>query len=182
MQLQKGDLKMKHFSFLFMFLIILFSGPIYSQYYEDICPLPTTINLRAVVSQTGGQYKPANNLPGQYLRVLVVFVQFQGDSRPNSNWNPNQLPNWANDFIDSQTASEYTDMTISDFWKEMSMGNFDFIGDVYPELVTLPPESYYYLNNKNFVSTLFTFLSVRKVIKEACSAKELLKNYFIPIR
>lgn len=139
---------MKIFAFLLMFFVILFSGSIYSQYYDDECPLPSTVNFRAASSQTGGLYKPSSNLPGQYFRVLVVFVQFQGDNRPNSNWNPNQLPDWADEFIDPQTASEYTDMTISDFWKEMSMGNFDFIGDVYPELVILPPESYYY--NKNF--------------------------------
>lgn len=30
------------------------------------------------------------------------------------------------------------------------MGNFDFIGDVYPEVVTLRSESYYESGNKDF--------------------------------
>ena len=41
----------------------------------------------AAFSQTGGRYKPASNLPGQYFRVLFVFVQFEGDNRPDASWN-----------------------------------------------------------------------------------------------
>lgn len=117
--------------------------------YPFNCPILSP-EQGAPFSQTGGKYKPSSNLPGQYFRVLVVFVQFEGDNRPNDDWSPGQLPNWADDFINSQTLSEYTDMTISDYWHEMSMGNYDFIGDVYPQLVILPPESYYYQNNKNY--------------------------------
>ena len=141
---------MKYFALLLILFSILYSFETNSQQYDEaVCPI-LTINPKAPASQTGGKYKPASNLPGQYFRVLVVFVQFESDNRPNSSWNPGQLPTWADDFINSQTLSEYTDMTISDYWDEMARGNYDFIGDVYPQLVILPPESYYYQNNKTY--------------------------------
>jgi M6 family metalloprotease-like protein len=146
---------MKNYSFLFLiFIIIIMIIPSTPQNYEEfICP-ELSVNPREDQSQTGGLFKPASNLPGQYFKVYFVFVQFEGDTRPNPYWQPGSLPNWALDFIDSDPVSpgnEYRDMTLSDYWKEMSIGIFDFIGDVYPELVILPPESYYQQNNYNYV-------------------------------
>jgi M6 family metalloprotease-like protein len=103
-----------------------------------------------VMQQTGSLFKPAINSPGQQFRVLFVFVQFQGDTRTNTAWPLNQLPTWADDFIDSSPSSSYRDLTLSDYWKEMSMGNYDFVGDVYPNLVILPPESQYLSQGRNY--------------------------------
>jgi M6 family metalloprotease-like protein len=63
------------------------------------------------------------------------------------------LPTWAdqsNEFIAISPSSNYPDMTVSDYWKQMSQGNYDFIGDVYSNLVTLPPESQYISQGKNY--------------------------------
>lgn len=95
-------------------------------------------------------YKPCRNGEGEYFKALVVFVQFENDERNNQNWPLDELPIWAEDFIDDEILTEYTDLSLSDFWQEMSGSEFDFIGDVYPELVILPSETYYIQNNKDF--------------------------------
>jgi M6 family metalloprotease-like protein len=144
---------MKH---LILLLLAVCISPVYfsnaQTENEFICPEFAGDELEEI-AQTGGLYKPSSNLPGQYFRALFVFVQFEGDDRPNSGWDPDELPDWAFDFVDSEPVTqgnEYRDMTFSDYWKEMSLGSFDFIGDIYPELVILPPQSYYQQNNKNF--------------------------------
>ncbi len=93
------------------------------------------------------------NGPGEYIRTLVVFVKFSGDIRTDDDWPLNSLPTWAdqaNEFIASSSSSSYPDMTVSDYWKQMTQGNFDFIGNVYSSLVTLPPESYYQSHGYNW--------------------------------
>lgn len=97
-------------------------------------------------SSVGGVYKPASNSQGQYFKVLIVFAQFSDDTVPNDNWPLNQLPVYSNNLIDQTPSTNYRAGTLSDYWKKMSRGNlvtYDFIGDVYPELVMLPSaESY----------------------------------------
>ena len=93
------------------------------------------------------------NGPGEYFRTLVVFVQFSGDTRTDDDWPLNNLPTWAdqaNEYIATSPSSSYPDMTVSDYWKQMAQGNYDFIGDVYPNLVTLPAESLYHSQGKNY--------------------------------
>ncbi len=97
----------------------------------------------SVSAQTGGRYKASETEEGEYLRALIVFVQFENDKRKNESWELNKLPNWAFDFIDSEVKKEYRKFTLSDYWNEMSLGKFNFIGDVYPELVILPEEKKY---------------------------------------
>ncbi len=99
---------------------------------------------------SGGLYKPSSNQPGEYFRTLFIFVQFEGDTRADAAWPLDSLPVWAYDFIDSSPSSNYRNITFSDYWADMSMDNFDFIGDVYPELVILPSENYYSQNGKNY--------------------------------
>jgi M6 family metalloprotease-like protein len=140
---------MKTFISLLSFLSILFLSEIYSQTDDFKCGLSDNPKEQGLI-QTGSLYKPVMNAPGQYFRVLVVFVQFSGDIRPNTGWPLNQLPVWANSYIASSPSSSYNDLTVSDYWKQMSQGNYDFIGNVYPNLVTLPPESYYQQNNYNW--------------------------------
>lgn len=98
----------------------------------------------------GGKYKPSSNQSGEYFRALFVFVQFEGDTEIDTAWSLDSLPVWAYDFIDSSPSSNYRNITFSDYWADMSIGNFDFIGDVYPELVILQSEDYYSQNGKNY--------------------------------
>jgi M6 family metalloprotease-like protein len=92
------------------------------------------------------------------FRVLLVFVQFQDDvfdGPPNCVGDPNAwpsslhtIPTWATgtQLIHSQTASQYTEGSLSHFYHLMSNGSFQVIGDVYPQLYLTPqPKSYYTL-------------------------------------
>lgn len=95
----------------------------------------------------GGAYKPSSNAPGEYMRALVVFVQFSIDNNYVSDWDSGQLPNWAYNIFDSETASVYTEGTVSDYFKKMAGGDFDFIADVHPNLITLTEHKYFELAN-----------------------------------
>ena len=143
---------MKTFISLLAFLSIFFLSETYSQIDDFKCGLSENTKEQGLI-QTGSLYKPAMNGPGEYLRTLVVFVQFSGDTRTDDDWPLNSLPTWAdqaNEFIATSPSSNYPDMTVSDYWKQMAQGNYDFIGDVYPSLVTLPPESLYVAQSKNY--------------------------------
>ncbi len=106
----------------------------------------------SIQAQIGGLYKPSSNGVNEYMKVLVVFVQFDSTdvNVNNTTWPKDQMPTWANSLISSSPSSSYPDMTISDYWKEMSIGSFDFIGDVYPSLVTINTEDYYKNNGYHF--------------------------------
>jgi len=92
---------------------------------------------------TGGKYKPSSNAPGQYFRVLFVFAQFESDATVISNWTKGSLPTWANNLIDQAPSSSYRNSTISDYFKKMSNGDFDVIGDIYPSIITIPSNQDY---------------------------------------
>lgn len=143
------ELKMKHLLFLIMALAFVINYNIYSQNYNYTCP-EVQINIEAVEAQTGGIYKLSSNAPGKYLRVFFVFVQFSGDNRVFPDWTYGQLPAYANQLVDSVTSSQYRSFTVSDYWKTMSMGTYDIIGDIYPDVITLRSENWYMANNKYF--------------------------------
>ena len=132
---------MKEIVFFILIFSILFIPTVYpqSEYEEVVCPDLTDVGDEP---QEGGRYKPAENESGEYFRALFVYVQFSGDTTDYTGWTHDELPDWADEFIDTSVISPYNDLTFSDYWDEMSQGNFDFIGDVYPELVILRPESY----------------------------------------
>ncbi|MGH7494383.1 MAG: hypothetical protein ACREOO_18585 [bacterium] len=90
------------------------------------------------------------------FRVLIVFVQFQDDvfdGPPYCVGDPNawpsslhSIPAWATgtNLMHSSVSSSYASGSMSDYYQVMSNGNFDFIGDVFPELYLTPqPKSYY---------------------------------------
>lgn len=127
-------MKALHF-FILSFLIVI-NAVVYSQNYNDNCPV-VHVNRQSIEAQTGGRYKPASNALGQYLRVLIVFAQFSGDNRTFPDWTYGQLPTYANKLVDSVTSSSYSSFTVSDYWKTMARGNYDIIGDVYPNVIKL---------------------------------------------
>lgn len=143
---------MKRLIFFGLSFLIVFSSGLFSQNYDDICP-DVLVNKQALSAQTGGKYKPASHAPGQYLRVLIVFAQFSGDERIFSDWTYGQIPTYSNKLVSTVTASQYGSFVLSDYWKTMSLGNYDVIGDVYQNVVTLRSESWYESNNKNFQDT-----------------------------
>jgi hypothetical protein len=123
--------------YLFIILILLSGFSLYSQENFTHCSDSTRVNGedRAL---DGGAYKPSANAPGEYFRALVVYVQFAGDQTYKAGWNLGSLPNWAYQVFDTDPNPIYTEGTISDYFKLMSNGDFDFIANVHPNLIVLP--------------------------------------------
>ncbi|MEP0862384.1 MAG: hypothetical protein HRF52_13190, partial [Ignavibacterium sp.] len=134
---------------LILILIVIISKINFAQIPDIVCTEPQ-INKSAIEAQTGGLYKPSSTAPGQYFRILFVFAEFTGDTNNYDNWNYGQLPNYANNIVDSVVSSSYRPFTLSDYWKTMSFGNFEVIGEIYPNIITLRPENWYKVNGKSF--------------------------------
>jgi hypothetical protein len=96
--------------------------------------------LKAVV---GGKFKPSANAPGEYFRALFVFAQFESDNNSIPNWPKDSLPYWAYGLVDAFPSYSYSQYTLSDYFKRMSNGDFDFIGDIFPNIITLDTDKYY---------------------------------------
>lgn len=106
------------------------------------------------VAQKGGLYKPSQTAPGEYMRALIVFAQFKDDQSSISNWKKGSLPDWAGNLIDDKVSSSYRSLTISDYFRKMSVGRFDFIGDTYPEVITLEGDMHYRNANQLVIESL----------------------------
>ncbi len=107
-----------------------------------------------IMATVGGLFKPSSNLPGEYFRALIVFAEFQSDNNVIDNWPKGQLPNWAYNLIDSIPSSSYRPYSLSDYFKKMSVGDFDFIGDVFPRIITLSDTIEYSITNQQVIDTL----------------------------
>lgn len=71
---------MKTFISLLVFLSILFLSVTFSQTDDFKCGLSNNPKEQGL-TQTGSLFKPVMNGPGEYFRILVVFVKFSGDIR-----------------------------------------------------------------------------------------------------
>lgn len=128
----------------FLFLIILcYTNTFFAQYdYEcgmtpdDPASYPEGYQINP--PQIGGKYAPAKTLNNSYVKILCVFAQFSEDNKDidDVNWAKNQLPSWANSFIGTNiNQAPFPPNTISNYFYEMSNGQNNIIGYVYPELV-----------------------------------------------
>ena len=155
-------------SFLVLLLASLFGQiNLHSQYPGSYPGLPTGIVNNKF--QCGSNHTDAltgfmpHKTPeqGQYLRILIIYVRFpddnlQGDQMNGASvwWNPaweRPLNPYTTDntFIDLSEGDpnipfmeRYRNYTLSDYFCEMSMGEFDVIGDEY--YVTMPLTSVEY--------------------------------------
>jgi len=139
--------------FVLTFLLSIFCGSLRVLATDDPGCLITS-GESSLYAVTGGRYKPAKNASGEFMRALIVFAQFSGDTSVISNWTKDSKPTWAGNLIDSTVSSSYRNLTISDYFKDMSNGDFDFIGDVYPNVITVGSDLTYGNANKIVLDTL----------------------------
>ena len=107
-------------------------------------------------------FKPTRTpLPGQSLKILIVYVTFADDnsvsSIDSSFWHPHQMPVSPNGGIPILHRTEmpssipfmerYPSYTVSDYFCEMSLGQLDVIGN--EVLVNLPNPVNYYKDTAN---------------------------------
>lgn len=83
------------------------------------------------------------------VRALVIFVQFQGDTIniEGSQWPSGQLPLWTPKFINS-SVGDYSEASLSRFYRKVSSGKHNLIGDIYPTLVVTQHSDNWYFSNK----------------------------------
>ncbi|MCC6550924.1 MAG: hypothetical protein IT279_12740 [Ignavibacteriaceae bacterium] len=99
----------------------------------------------------GGKLKTAQGI----LKVLCVFVRFNGDNVATDNWpNPSVLPSWAENIVDAEIPQNqiYSNLNVSNFFDRSSggdgdgnLGAFQVIGDVI-YITTNYPETHYFGN------------------------------------
>ncbi|MCX6152001.1 MAG: hypothetical protein NTX22_15860, partial [Ignavibacteriales bacterium] len=149
---------MKFICLLIVALLINFQNIFSQNYQTPSCDMidnnESTLSRTMALAGSSGAYKPAKNSAGEYFRVLIAFAQFDSDVEPNPVWPLNQLPTWANSFIDNTVLSTYSDETLSDFFDEASHGSFDFIGDIYPNLVHITSDKSYGEANLDVITEL----------------------------
>src|SRR5690606_27416358 len=69
--------------------------------------------------QTGGQLAPAKTLNGSYVKILVIFAQFEGDNKDidDDNWPKDGMPVWANSFLSTNiNQAPYPANTLSNYF------------------------------------------------------------------
>lgn len=118
-------------------IILFFCYQVLAQVQSLNCTAEQITQGSSIMATVGGKYKPSSNAPGEYFRALYVFAQFASDNNSISNWPKGSLPDWAYDFVDQQVSQNYSQLTVSEYFDIMSEGNFDFIGDVYPNIITV---------------------------------------------
>jgi len=122
---------------------------------------------------SGDAPPPSANLPhktpvyGQYLRIMVIYVRFLGDNTQGNDppfcvWKYPDAPKPTNPytldgtFIDGTEQSpmtpfmnRYRDYTVTDYFCEMSRGDFDVIGEEY-SVTTEHEASWYHTGGNNY--------------------------------
>lgn len=133
-------------------------------------------------SQFLGSMVHSTPAEGQFLRLLILYVKFPDDVLVGNTmngfavWpNPNQLApvnHYTNDFkfIDTAEGSpsvdfteRYRPYTISDYFSEMSLGQFDVIGDEYSVLLPLSSVEY---RNMGFSSSEINEIAIKQAEQE----------------
>lgn len=147
-------MKIFKITLLLFFCFVVF--PLYPQFNDIVCGSSSTKGESSIYAITGGKFKPSANASGQFFRILFVFAQFQSDTTVIPGWQKGSLPDWASTVIDTAPASSYRQYTISDYFKRMSKGQFDFIGDIHPNIITVQTNKEYWNANVDVINTLKT--------------------------
>tara|TARA_R110002126_G_scaffold291065_1_gene450265 strand:+ start:11192 stop:12901 length:1710 start_codon:yes stop_codon:yes gene_type:complete len=90
------------------------------------------------------------------LNVLVVFVRFPDDNGASNHWPASGFPSLTSSFIDSTTTQNSTNyVNITNYFDQMSLGQFNVIGDVVTTTAT--NSSDYYITDSSFVDNKWEY-------------------------
>jgi hypothetical protein len=150
-------------------IVFFFVTNTYSQYENSICGDSDSPPLAFGIPHLTPD-------EGEYFKVLILYVAFSDDTLSGPDWNvwerSSQPVNPYTDdgrFIDTKEMSDYTDYTYSKWFQEMSLNQFDFIGDeVYVQLDTTA-EYYQSLN--------YTFGQMNNVVLQHADALVNFSDY-----
>lgn len=123
-----------------IFLLALAVCSSTAQVYESVCADPLEQYRYTGTVQRGGVHMTSEGT----IRVLVVFVQFPGDTSwpGNPDWPQGSPPAFGGTFIDPE-ENEYVDpLNLSAYYRDASFGRFTLLGDTVVA-VPLHPWSHY---------------------------------------
>ncbi|PIW70483.1 MAG: hypothetical protein COW08_01555, partial [Ignavibacteriales bacterium CG12_big_fil_rev_8_21_14_0_65_30_8] len=129
------------FQLIIVFLLTFFINvqSIFAQQYDTICASTDTTSSPTSFPHTGT------------FKMLIVLCNFSDDTfeqSPDTDLWPaalNSMPSWGPSLLSTTVQTSYQNPSLSGYFKEMSNGSFDVIGDV----VYYQPDSaqnYYYLS------------------------------------
>jgi hypothetical protein len=105
-------------------------------------------------AQTKNSYYAKTHTPKDTLRVLFLYVGFTyTDSTDNvPGWHHDEIPDWAkgkyNSVLDADLDSLGAHLNLTYYYNSMSQGGFILVGDVFPELIRVPLDTFTSGQNK----------------------------------
>jgi hypothetical protein len=142
--------------FIMVMLILTVYSIGFTQEYNQVCGMPTS-RSQSMTETINSPCYPTNAT----LKALVIFVRFSDDHYENSPYTdlwPDGLvglPSWAPAIISPTVQPTYSHPSLSGFFDEMSLNQFQLIGDVYPILYTPKHvQSWYWITNGNNICDL----------------------------
>jgi M6 family metalloprotease-like protein len=131
-------------SFLIILINLVVNTFLISQTPEPGCEI-SLLKQGSISSGQGGKYLTASG----DLKVLVVFAKFKDDTSSHQYWPADSYPSEMNNFIDPdmQTGSTHF-MNLTNYYKQMSFGNFRVTGRAIGVETPYPMSHYIYGNTK----------------------------------
>ena len=130
--------------------------------------------------QRGGKYLTASGV----LKVLVVFAKFKDDNTAHQFWSNNSYPDEMSEFIDSdmQKGSVHF-LNLTNYYKQMSFGNFKVIGRAIGVESPYPIE-HYIPQNYNYPNRSLANKDILKVVDDSVDYREFdnwtyISNYYL---
>jgi len=129
-----------------LLLLLFLAAPVWSSNSDDYEIVEPEMTVLSYNGQTGGRMITSIAENGQFLRVLIVFVQFKDDNyNPNwSEWPVGQAPtNWMNaNMIDQTLSQNSTNGNLTHYYTEMSMEHFKVIGGFHHAITQYTRQEY----------------------------------------
>lgn len=114
-------------------------------------PVPQPLAERSQQSANGWYISPHGT-----LRVLLLFAEIEYDVHPDKDpqpggdgqWPKGELPAWKDDLFDPRPLPK-PQARISQYYHEMSLGDYTLLGDYFPVMLTLKESDYPNMGNYN---------------------------------
>jgi len=102
-------------------------------------PQKTKKNSNSKLYKTSSQIENKGNFTTSAgkLKVLFIFAKFKDDTVKSNGWKLEDkgLQDWATKIVNSDTEINFPSQNLTQYYYEMSNGNFFLYGNVYPKLV-----------------------------------------------
>ena len=136
-----------------LLILSIFTIPMLAQISDFSCPMPELQNENNM-SWTYPLFGPTGT-----LKILVVYCKFSDDNfdlSPHTDLWPhtqNSMPTWGPSMLSQTIQSNYYDPSISGYFQDMSVNNFQIIGET-KFYQPLHEQSYYWISSGRHIGYL----------------------------